>query len=106
MKNDPIQEVVQKSTNSQSPDRIIGATNGNGTVKPVKASNTINPGGANPAAELPASSNLPAPVGNQAKAALPNGSLPKNLPASRSNAQKVTDSKGNLIPEEKRTPKN
>jgi len=55
--------------------------------------------------KIPANSKIPAPEGEQSKAALPAGSLPSNLPASTSNAQAVTDSKGNYIPPELQKPK-
>ncbi|HMH20213.1 MAG TPA: DUF6443 domain-containing protein [Puia sp.] len=95
MTTDPIQNVIKTQAGSQNPNKIIGATNSGDGVKIIRQSDPINPGGAPAQKVLPASSNLPAPKGDQSKAPLPSGAFPKNVTGQ--NGQRLTDSDGNFV---------
>jgi RHS repeat-associated protein len=82
---------------------ILEAYGANGKTISVRANNPINPRGANAAIVMP-SGRLPTP--SQWSANLPPGSLPANVRGSFNSNVMVTDSNGNYIPREKRTPLN
>jgi hypothetical protein len=95
--------MAQNQSGSTAPTKIIGGVvTSDGSQKPIRQSDPINPGGANPAAILPSNSKVPAPTTLGEHAALPSGSFAPNLKPSgngpSAGISPVTDKSGNYIP--------
>jgi RHS repeat-associated protein len=100
--NNPYTKIAANEANLNSPNKILGGVQTINGPQPIRLSNPINPGGANPAAVLPADSKIPAPTVLGQHAALPEGSFAPNLAPTGNGPSAgktpVTDWKGNYIP--------
>jgi hypothetical protein len=101
-KDNPYTKIAGDEANSKNPNKIIGGAETANGQQPIRQSDPINPGGANPAAVLPADSKIPAPTTLGQHADLPSGSFAPNLKPTGSGPDagksNVTDKNGNYIP--------
>jgi len=102
-KSSPYTQIAGAEADSKNPKKIIGgAQTANGPV-PIRKSDPMNPGGANPAAVLPTDSKIPAPTVLGQHAPLPAGSFAPNLKPTgtglSAGKSPVTDKNGDYIPQ-------